>query len=427
MWKRAWNNLVKFVRREVPTARRSLNFSGGLVVSEDSAMQVSAYHRGVTYISSQIAKLPWEVKDKKNTVIDDDISRILNLSPNPEMNSMMFRLTMVQNAIHHGNAYAEIERNVTGKAVALWPIPTNSVELYRTVKGNLVYRVLTSSVSHPGGEVFIPYNDMFHIRNFHTKDGLTGQGIAAYAADVLGIVLGADRMAGNLFANGGMPSGILSADGTLSDEAYKRIQQSWKESHGGKKSSGVAILEEGLKFSPTMISPDLLQFLESRKFGVIEIARFLGLPPTKLFDTDAATFNNMENANLEVATDTLDAWARNFEMEADIKVLNKQYGGRRSEMDLYAVFRGDMATRADYFSKMMQTASITPNQIREREGLAPYAGGDEYYLAVNNFSPVRRVDEIIDSQIAKNNTPPPQPAKKDEKLTQAAIHYLEKK
>jgi phage portal protein BeeE len=179
------------------------------------------------------------------------------------------------------------------------------------------------------------------------------------------------------------------------------------------------------------MTPDVLQFLESREFNILEIARFLGLPPSKLFDIKGQNYNSQEQSNLEVATDTLDAWTKNLEIEADIKLLNKRFGGRRTEMDLYEIFRGDMTTRANYFSKMMQAGAITPNQIRMKEGLAPYEGGDRYWIAVNNFSPADRVDEIIDSQITKNE---PQPARQPEtqnqqeaELTNAAIRYLTRK
>lgn len=410
----------------IPMPRRGFGYSGGTLVHDESAMQVSAYYRGVIYISTQIAKLPWAVKDKNNNVQDGTIANLLNLSPNPEMNAMTFRLLAVQSAINYGNFYAEIERNILGVPVAIWPIPTNWVTVKRTSDGELVYEVSNSGLDNRE-TVYLPKEDVFHIKNFHTKDGITGQGLIAYARDILGISLGADTMANSLFANGGLPSGVLEHPGKLSDAAYARIKESWKTNYGGRKSGGVAILEEGLKFNALSMSPDILQFLESRQFNVLEIARFLGLPPTKLFDVKAATFNNQENSNLEVATDTLDAWAKNFEMEADIKILNKRFGGRYSEMDLYAVFRGDMDTRANYFSKMMQTASLTPNEIREREGLAPYEGGDRYYVAVNNYSPADRIDEIVDSQISKgpaatNTNPADQNVSAE--LEQEALRFL---
>lgn len=435
MWFKRWLSAIRFTRQVVDSVRRSFSFSSGVYVNEDSAMQVSAFYRGVMYISTQIAKLPWEIKDANNKIVDDDgIAKLLDLRPNPEMNAMFFRLCMVQNAIIHGNSFAEIERDLAGRPKGLWPIDPRYVELYRTVSGELVYRIIGGSLANAGQDIYLPFNDVFHVRNFHTKDGLNGQGLIAYATEVLGISIGSSRMASGLFANSGVPSGVISVDGKLSDEAFKRIKESWQANNGGKKAGGTAVFEQGAKFTPVTMQPDVLQFLESRKFSVIEIARFLGVPPTKLYDTETAKYSNIENSNLEVATDTLDAWARNLEQEADIKLLNNQYKGRRSELDLYAVFRGDMETRANYFSKMMQTASLTPNEIRRKEGLAPYAGGNRYFVAVNNFSPADRIDEIVDAQIAKSKNgggnepknPPGQTEGTKSELETAAIEYLKK-
>jgi HK97 family phage portal protein len=402
MWFKKLLNLIKQKRGQLGAPRGLSGYTSGVFVNEDSALQVSAFHRGVTYITTQIAKLPWDIKDKNNKKLYGREYVLLNLTPNPEMDAMSFRLTMLYNAIIHGNAYAEIERNVLGQPIALWPIPTNEVQPYRLLDGTLVFKLANGA---DGRETYLRYQDIFHVKNFHTKNGLFGEGVVAYARDTLGISLGANQFASGLFANGGTPSGVIEVDGVLSDEAMARMKESWNKQHGGKKSGGTAILEQGAKYKAMSFAPDVMQFLESRKFSVLEVARFLGLPPTKLFDTDAATFNNMENANLEVATDTLDAWARQLEIQADIKILNNQYAGRYSELDLYQVFRGDMTTRANYFSKMMQSAALTPNEIREREGLAPYEGGDRYYVAVNNYSPADRIDEIVDAQIEKAEGP----------------------
>jgi HK97 family phage portal protein len=425
--------LNKILRRpQIDSVSRGWALTAGVQVTEDTSMKVSALNRGVIYISSQIAKLPWNIKGRDNEQLSGSLSNLLDLSPNGEMNSMMFRLWIIQSAILTGNGYAEIERDLTGRPVALWPIKPENIDGWRDTSGKLYYRVMGGSIEVPGADIYLDPMDVFHIRNFHTKDGLFGQGLVAYAADVLGISLGADRMAGNLFGNGGIPSGVITVQGTLSDEAVTRIKESWLKSNGGRKSAGVSVLEEGAKFEPVNISPDALQFLESRRFGVVEISRFLGVPPTKLFDTTAATYSNIENSNLEVATDTLHAWAKMLEIEADIKILNYRYGGRRSELDLYDIFKGDMTTRSNYFSKMMQTASITPNEIRTKEGYAPYADGDRFFVAVNNFSPADRIDEIIDSQVSKNSDPKKDSSKEvveeeEETLQNAAIEFLKRR
>lgn len=400
--------------------RRPFWVRGSTVVNEESAMQVAAFNRGLIYISTQIAKLPWEVKDYNYNVIRGGVSDLLNLCPNPEMNAFRWRLVMVQQAIIYGNAYAEIERDGAGRPIALWPLESSRMELMRTRNGDLVYVYADPN----GGDIYLSPRNVYHLPNFHTKDGLIGQGVVSYGRDVLGIQIAADNMAGGIFFNSGIPSGILEHPGRLSDEAYNRLKESWDMQQGGRKSGSTSILEEGMKYTAVSIDADALQFLQSRQFGVLEIARFLGVPPTKLFDVTAATYSNVEQSNLEVATDTLDSWATNLEMEADVKILNNRYGGRFTDIDLYSIFRGDMKTRSDYFKAMMSIGAMTPNQIRVREGLPGYGKeGDNYYIATNNFTPVDRMDELIDADITQKtkSTTPANTA-----VEQAVLDYLKK-
>lgn len=395
--------------RYIRWPRGLFSFFGTVQIDEDSAMQVAAFNRGVVYISTQVAKLPWDVKNGDSSIVPKaPVGNLLNISANPEMNAFRFRIVMIQQAIIHGNAYAEIERDITGRPIALWPLYSAGMQLIRLDDGSLAYRYNY----HPNGQseqIILAPRDVFHIPNFHTKDGLVGQGVVAYGREVLGINISTDRMAGGLFRNGGVPSGVLQSTGALSDEAYERLKKSWAEQHGGGKQGGTAILEEGVTYQSINMQPDVLQFLQSRQFGVLEIARFLGLPPTKLYDVVAAKYSNVENSNLEVATDTLHAWAKSFEIEGDVKLLNERYGGRYTEIDLYEIFRGDMVTRANYFKTMISIGSMTPNEIRAREGMAPYADGKNFYIATNNLTPVDRLDEVIDADIEQKTKPAPAP------------------
>lgn len=387
--------------KTVNSPRRPWWSRGTTLVNEDAAMQVAAFNRGLIYISTQIAKLPWDIKNDKNEIQKGPLSNLLNLAPNVEMNAFTFRLVMIQQAIIHGNAFAEIERTTLGVPIALWPLNSSDMEILRTNSGDLVYRYTNET----GGTVLLNPRDVFHIKNFHTKDGIVGQGVVSYGREVLGIQIAADTMAGGIFYNGGIPSGVLQHPGRMSDEAYKRLKDSWAEQQGGRKAGSTALLEEGTTYTPVNIDAEMLQFLQSRQFGVLEICRFLGLPPTKVFDVTAATYSNVENANLEVATDTLDSWATNLEMEADIKILNYRYGGRFTDINLYAIFRGDMKTRSDYFKAMMAIGAMTPNEARGLEGMAPYEDGNKYYIATNNLTPADRVDELIDADIENKKKP----------------------
>jgi len=426
MW--PFKNIRKH-KPEEPSTPKFYRVVGGTPVTPDTAMRASAFYSGVTYISTQIAKLPWEINNQDNQVEYSDLSNVLNLRPNPEMSSFQFRSLLIQSALIEGNGYAEIERDMRGRVKNLWPINARHVQVIRLndAEKSLAYRIVGGALNVPGEDAILAPKDIYHIKNFYTQDGIVGLGLTWYASEALGISIGADKFANNLFANGGLPSGVLEVDGKLSPEAAKRIKESWDTAHTGRKTGGTAVLEEGIKYKPISYAPDVLQFLESRKFSVIEIARFLRVPPTKLYDTETSSYNNIEHANLEVAVDTLDAWARNLEMEADIKLLNNGFGNKRTELDLYAIFRGDMDTRSQYFSRMMQDAAITPNEIRNREGLPGYEGGDRFYIANNNFAPVDRLDELIEAQLKKNEPKQVEAKKEQDIVDEAVVNFLKKR
>ena len=62
------------------------------------------------------------------------------------------------------------------------------------------------------------------------------------------------------------PSGVLEHPGTLKDPS--KVRDSWSQTFGGSSNSHkVAVLEEGMKYTPISISPNEAQFLETRKFS----------------------------------------------------------------------------------------------------------------------------------------------------------------
>ena len=415
LWPKFYN-AKKTKRTEQPNVSSRRYFLNGkyTYVDEDTAMTIAAFNRGVIYVATQMAKLPWDVKNKENKIQENhELNYLLNRSctSDLETTAFMVKVFMIISAITHGNAYLEIERNMTGKIVGLHPIPTADVQVMRTDAGKLVYVVSNGSK----GQVVLMPREIFHMRNFHTMDGIMGQGVVNYASETLGISLGGNRFANALYSNSGMPSGAIETDGKLSQDAVDRMRASWQSATSGRKTGSVVVLEEGTKFNPITFAPDVLQFIESRKFGVPEIARFLGVPPTKLYSQEQATYNNNEQDNLSVVNDTLSAWASNMEKEADLKFFGKNMR-LHTDIDLFEIAKGDMDTRATYYTKMMGVGAITPNEIRVKEGMTPYDDGNRHYIATNNFTPSDKVDEVVAGKTNSEKTP----------LEEAALNYLKK-
>lgn len=61
------------------------------------------------------------------------------------------------------------------------------------------------------------------------------------------------------------------------------------------------LLEEGMKYAQISVPPEEAQFLESRKYGVNEIARIYGVPPHMIADLEHATFSNIESQDINFA------------------------------------------------------------------------------------------------------------------------------
>src|SRR5215831_4474897 len=88
--------------------------TSGINVNHWTALNYSAVYAAVNAIAGSVASLPLFLYDRlpnggKEEAIDDRLYRILHLTFNPEMSSMIARESMTAHALTWGNAYAEIE------------------------------------------------------------------------------------------------------------------------------------------------------------------------------------------------------------------------------------------------------------------------------------------------------------------------------
>ena len=124
------------------------------------------------------------------------------------------------------------------------------------------------------------------------------------AKNAIGLSIATEEYGAKFFANGATPGGILEYPGTVKDP--DRVRDSWNKGFSGRNSHKVAILEEGMKYTPISISPNEAQFLETRKFQIDEIARIFRVPPHMVGDLEKSSFSNIEQQSLEFVKYTLD-------------------------------------------------------------------------------------------------------------------------
>ena len=271
--------------------------SSGKAVTERSAMQMTAVYSCVRILAEAVAGLPLHLyrytgDGGKEKAIDHPLYLLLHDEPNPEMSSFVFRETLMTHLLLWGNAYAQVIRNGKGEVVALYPLMPNKMSVDRDQHGQLYYTYQRSTDEAPtmeGSTVVLPPADVLHIPGLGF-DGLVGYSPIAMAKNAIGLAIATEEYGAKFFANGAAPSGVLEHPGTIKDPA--RVREAWQSQFGGSSNSGkVAVLEEGMKYTPISISPEQAQFLETRKFQINEIARIFRVPPHMVGDLEKSSFS----------------------------------------------------------------------------------------------------------------------------------------
>ena len=373
--------------------------TSGKVVTERSAMQMTAVYSCVRILAEAIAGLPlhlYRYRDDggKEKAIDHPLYLLLHDEPNPEMSSFVFRETLMTHLLLWGNAYAQIIRNGKGEVVALYPLMPNKMSVDRDSDGHLYYTYQRSNeeaLIAEGTKVVLSPKDVLHIPGLGF-DGLVGYSPIAMAKNAIGLAIATEEYGSKFFANGATPSGILEYPGTVKDP--EKVRDSWTRGFSGRGNAHkVAVLEEGMKYTPISISPEQAQFLETRKFQINEIARIFRVPPHMVGDLDKSSFSNIEQQSLEFVKYTLDPWVVRWEQSIQRTLLQDEEKPRYFvKFNLEGLLRGDYQSRMNGYATARQNGWMSANDIRDLENLdriPPESGGD-LYLINGNMLPLDR-------------------------------------
>lgn len=373
--------------------------SAGKNVNERSAMQMTAVYSCVRILAEAVAGLPlhlyrYKEDGGKERAIDNNLYHLLHDEPNKEMSSFIFRETLMTHLLLWGNAYAQIIRNGKGEVVALYPLMPNKMQVDRDENGELYYIYTTSSdeaKTMDGVTVYLTPRDVLHIPGLGF-DGLVGYSPIAMAKNAIGLAIATEEYGAKFFANGAAPSGVLEHPGTIKDPS--RLRENWNSTFGGSANSGkVAVLEEGMKYTPISISPEQAQFLETRKFQIDEIARIFRAPPHMVGDLEKSSFSNIEQQSLEFVKYTLDPWVIRWEQSLSRALLNEDEKRKYFfKFNLEGLLRGDYESRMSGYAVARQNGWMSANDIRELENMdkIPAEDGGDLYLINGNMLPLNK-------------------------------------
>ena len=369
--------------------------TSGKTVTERSAMQMTAVYSCVRILSEAVAGLPlhlYKYTDSggKAMALDHPLYHLLHDEPNPEMSSFVFRETLMTHLLLWGNAYAQIIRNGKNEIIALYPLMPNRMTVDRDENGRLYYayaRGQDEAIRDKSQTVILSPSDVLHIPGLGF-DGLVGYSPIAMAKNAIGMAIACEEYGAKFFANGASPGGVWEHPGTIKDP--QRVRDSWMSQFGGSANANkIAVLEEGLHYTPIGISPEQAQFLETRKFQINEIARIFRVPPHMVGDLEKSSFSNIEQQSLEFVKYTLDPWVIRWEQSIMRSLFSTEEKSRYFvKFNLEGLLRGDYQSRMNGYAIGRQNGWMSANDIRELENLdrIPEEDGGDLYLINGNLT-----------------------------------------
>ena len=350
--------------------------TAGVNVNEQTALSLAAVYACTYRIASTIASLGVNVYERTGNRVaplpDHPTNLLISDQPNPEQTAFEFWETFIAMAVINGLAFAHIERATNGRPTALRLVHRDDVESKHTSEGELFYQIR-------GFGAVLPEN-MLVVGNMHRKSPIR------LHAENLGVSMAAQNFGANYFANGGQLTGVISSDQPMTNEQREKLVELWRrETNGGPKT---ILLPFGVRHNRIAITADEAQFIQTRKLGNREICTIFSVPAAMVGVDADQTYNNVEQQQIMFRNHTIVPWVRRIEAEINRKLI---FSFERPEIysrhDLGELTRGDLKTRAEYFTAMLAAGVMNRNEVRASENMNPIDGngGEIHTLQINQI------------------------------------------
>ena len=263
----------------------------------------------------------------------------------------------------------------------------------------------TYHVSDQINGIFGDFNeeDVIHIKGLTLEsDPKRGVSVLSYARMATTTAIAGDEEARDRFENAGTPRSIVSNDksarggfGDYLDEELKSAALDIEEQFRVRR---IAYAPGQVDVKQVSMSSADMQFLESRKFTVLEICRFFGVHPSFVFSDTTTNCKSAEMANVAFLTNTLNPLLRSIERELHRKLVPANLWYRyKFEFDRRSLYACDLAGRMTFIEKSIATGTATVNEMRRMENRPAVEGGDAVFVSAN-LRNITETDKPTNSQ-----------------------------
>ena len=355
----------------------------GSNVTSTTAVGLPAVFCAVNTISEAVASMPLHVfntntQGQKERQRGSILERILNISPNGYQTAYDFKVALMRSVLLTGNGYARIIYSSQGQIERLVLLHPNSVTTALLPTGRIGFKV-----SQEGQFLNLQQEEVLHVK-INSDDGITGKSPITACRESIGAEIASQEHGSKFFQNGASPYGGFKTDQHLDQESYDRMKDLLSNHQGSANAYKPLILEGGLDWVNIAVSNQDAEWIESRKFGISEIARMFKISPIFLMDYSNSTYSNFSEASKAFLGQTLRPWLTNIESALLLRLIADDSQQTTSiEFETKDMLRTTPEERYKIYDIAIRNGLMSPNECRKAENLPARTQGDEYSQSWN--------------------------------------------
>ena len=322
-------------------------------------------------VGGQIAGLMSVVKGIKRSRVE----LLLNKEPNPYQDISTFRRNLITDYLLDGNIFIYFD------GVHLYHLPANKMTIHASDTTYIEKFTFNEQISYKPTEII-------HIKDNSFYSIYRGVSRLKPALRTMILMRSMRDFQDNFFKNGAVPGLVLKSPNTLSEKIKERMIQSWTARYrpdaGGRRP---LILDGGIEIdSVSNVNFKELDFQTAIAENEKIILKALGIPPIMLDSGNNANLRpNMRMYYLETILPIIRKM--NFAME--------RYFGFKLKEDITDIpaLQPELRDQSQYYSALVNTGIISPNEAREALSFDPVDGYDDLRVPANIAGSAANPDE----------------------------------
>jgi HK97 family phage portal protein len=347
----------------------------------DHQLENSAYKKDVLDRSPGVIKAQiLYSQDYEITEITEHPFLELFYNPNPFHAFTEFMMLSDLDMELAGNCYWLITKSLWGIPKTLDILPPQNTT---PILGSDIYVKEYRYNSSMGQRVYDP-SIIFHNRFPNPGNIAIGKSPLSACTNSVDLDNFALRYGKAIFKNMGVLAGYFHTKENLNETSFKKLKEELNKFKGYDNAGQTPLLDNGLEYNPTSISPQLLFESMITKKTDKDIARAFGVP-ISLIDVQDVNKANAETGSNTYEEHTIDPRNRLFSDKINQTII--PFYEQKSGIKIFCAFdnpaKEDNSLLLKKQVEFIKWGVYSVNEVRAEEGLAPCQNGEKRLIPVN--------------------------------------------